>query len=245
MESDQNFFSFNLDGKELIADVKIGEVLEIQSHSETRVSGSGGGGRIDTDSYNKVSGTISSVNISSKVFNETKVWVKTSDALEDEWVFPFAVTELSIRAGHKIGRYIICNSEDNAEGGHSCIARRFINFTTGRMIEIASSEYTLDSFGLCKTEGFSSHIYVGAGLGLVAGLIIGNTVSPGLGFFVFILGLVGGFIKSKVEKTNYENLKQKCYKQLEEAEGKVMELIASNKIPTAVAYFKAKKGQKS
>ena len=34
MESDQIFF-FNIGGKELIADVEIGEVLEIQSHSET------------------------------------------------------------------------------------------------------------------------------------------------------------------------------------------------------------------
>ena len=245
MESDQNFFSFNIAGKELIADVEIGEVLEIQSHSETRVSGSGGGGRIDTDNYNKVSGTISSVEISSKVLNKTKVWVKTSDKLEDEWIFPFDITELSIRTGHKIGRYVIVNSENNAKGGHSGIARRFINFTTGRTLEISPSEYALDSFGLLRdVEGFGSYIAIGAGVGLFLGFILGNAVSAGLGFIVFICGLVGGMIKAKDTKTNNENFNRSCCKQLEEADVKVMELIASNKIPTAVAYFKSKKEQK-
>ena len=241
MESDQNVFSFMIDGKELLADVDMGEVLEIQSHSETRISGSGGEGSISTSRNTGVSGSISPINISSTVINRTKIWVKTSDFAEDEWIFPFDLTTLSVRKGHKIGRYIVFDAEKR-QGW----VRKFINFTTNRSIDVESSERTLKSLGLLReVEGFGSYIAIGAGVGLFIGFILGNVVSAGLGFFVFICGLVGGMLKAKDTKVNNENFNKSCCKQLEEADGKVMELIASNNIPTAVAYFKAKKEQKS
>ena len=240
MESSQDIFSFDINGKELIADVVMGEVLEIQSHSETHVEGSGGGGSISTSRNIGVSGSISPIDISSTVVNTTKIWVKTSNLAEDEWIFPFDVTKLSVRIGHKIGRYAVFDAKT-----HHGSVRKFINFTTGKTLDISPTNYTMSTLELFnEDESARNYTIVGSLLGLLLGFVIGNAVSPGLGIVVFVCGVVGGMIKSKDIKVNNENFNKSCCKQLEEADDKVMELIASNKIPTAVAYFKAKKEQK-
>ena len=188
MESDQNVFSFVIDGKELLADVDMGEVLEIQSHSETRISGSGGEGSISTSRNTGVSGSISPINISSTVINRTKIWVKTSDFAEDEWIFPFDLTTLSVRKGHKIGRYIVFDAEKR-QGW----VRKFINFTTNRSIDVESSERTLKSLGLLReVEGFGSYIAIGTGVGLFLGFILAMLFRQGLDLsFLYAGWLVG------------------------------------------------------
>ena len=247
MEAEQTVFSFVVGGKELIADIEIGEVLEIQSHSETRVFGSGGGGRIDTDSYNKISGTISSVEISSHVINKTKVWVKTSNNLEDEWVFNVDVTELSIRKGHKIGKYNIFNSETDDKGGHNGIYRKFINFTTGKTLEISSSEYALEALGLInKISWGGEYPIMGLFIGLaISILLIYVEVAIMLAIMSLFVAVMGGIALGFERKSKEVAINEATAKEFEVMDDKVMELIASNKIPTAVAYFKSKKEQKS
>ena len=237
MENDQTVFSFQLVDKELVANVDVGEVLEIQSHSETRVSGAGGGGRISTDGRGDVSGNITPVEISAKVVNKTKIWVKTDNAAEDEWIFPVDITALSVRIGHKIGRYTLVDSATR-QG----TVRTFVNFTTGRTLSISSDEYSLNSLGLLReTEGFGSCVAIGAGLGLFLGFILGNAVSGGLGFIVFLFGLAGGFMKAKDKKVTNIAFNADCAKQLQEVDSKVMELLASNQIPSFYAYVQSQK----
>ena len=240
MESDQNVFSFMIDGKELLADVEVGEVLEIQSHSETIASGSGGGGSIRTSPNNGVSGWISPIDFSSTTVNKTKLWVKTARSAEDEWIFPFDVTTLSVRNGHKIGRYFVVDVEKR----HGWI-RKYINFTTNKSLDVTSLESIPDYLDLFRDVKSFPYIFGGFCLGLALGIALRNTVSPELGVIVCLCGLIGGFIASEEKKRRIKKINTAFYNQLVEADRKVMELIASNKIPTAVAYFKAKKEQKS
>ena len=218
----------------------MGEVLEIQSHSETSISGSGGGGSISTNNTG-VTGTISPIDVSSTVINKTKIWVKTSNTAEDEWIFPFDVTQLSVRVGHKIGRYTVFDAATR----HGSV-RKFINFTTGKTLDVSPSDYTMTSLGLSReVEGSGPYVIIGVCLGLFFGFMLGNTVSAGLGIIVFICGLTGGLMKSKDKKIENQNFNEKLCKQLEEADSKVMELIASNKMPSAFAYFQSKKKELS
>ena len=236
MEAEATALSFHLAGKELVADVYVGEVLELQSYSETRVSGLGGGGQISTDSSSNVSGSIAPITISSRVLNKTKVWVKTSEHDEDEWIFPVDVTELSVRKGHKIGRYGLF---DSATGQGA--VRKLINFTTKKVINIATESESLDLLGLLQeVKGSPGAIIVGIILGVAGGLFFGKISSPELGAAVFAAGLLGGIIKSYANKATLAETNRKYIKELEPFDKKVIELIASDKVPSYAAYVSNK-----
>lgn len=226
MHAGKNSFIFTLAGKEFSAYIQQGEVIEIQSHSETHISGKGGGGAISTDAsygYSNTKGTISDIQISSTVHNSTKLWVKTPEGLEDEWLFPVDITQLSVRKGHNVCLYLI--GEPTAR---KSLIRKFVNLSTGKATEISTPEESLKIFKLAQDEGIQGYGIGGAVLGLIPAMWVGNRFGFGAGVMTVVGAAViflafGAAKQSKSAETNRTYIKS-----LEDIDNKVTELILSD-----------------
>ena len=95
---EQNNLSYIINEKKFCISYQVGEILEINLRSETKIVGRGGGGRVSTVSGN-VSGYISPVKIDSHTETKTNIWVKLPSGEEKEWVFD---GEISARVGHRL-----------------------------------------------------------------------------------------------------------------------------------------------
>ena len=226
MRSGQHSFVFTLADKEFSAYAQQGEVVEIQSHSETHISGTGGGGSISTNAawgYSDTSGKMSNINISSTVHNMTKLWVKTPKGLEEEWIFPVDITQLSVRKGHNVCLYSIEESKTRKSS-----TRKFINVTTKKGTNISTPEETLKIFNLAHDESIKGYAFGGAALGVIPAMIIGNKFGFGGGIMAFI-GTIVIFLAIGVG-AQYKNsgINFTYTKSLEDVDTKMIDLIFSD-----------------
>lgn len=161
----------------------LGEVLEVSTHSETTISGSGGHGSVSTDLQGRVTGSTAGISISSSTYTKTKLWVKLQDGSEEEWIIP---GEISARSGHKV-ILISVFDKSKKEGGYKFI---FINLSTRKMQPITMPDELGRYYKLTPAFSKGGYVFL-AVLGAIFGaILLGNLFGAGggmLGFFAPIV----------------------------------------------------------
>lgn len=216
MESEKLELEHQIGGKLLVASIIQGKVLESNISSETLIHGSGGGGSISTNSLTGVTGRINKINISSSTKKTTKIWVKLNNNREEEWVFP---GEISARAGHDVYLYRVCNKKNGKD-----FVYKFVNLTTGNVVEFMSQDEILDSFFLLNNVSAVPFIFLSLIIGVLSAVIFGRSDSQ-VGQISFAVTVVAVCVVGLLYKNKQDAIDKGTHQQLRVMDGKVLEMI--------------------
>jgi len=223
------YFSHEVAGRNLVADIRSGEVLEASTHSETHISGGGGGGTISTNSVSGVTGHISNVSISSSTYTKTKIWVKTPEGGEKEWIIP---GEISVRTGHRVFLYSIFNP--TRDEGYKY---QFINTTTGNIQSISNPREILKNFYMLENTTYRGHIFFGCLIGAIAAVALGGAGGFPAALFGFSVSFIGAFVLGNMYQNKQEKKNAEAFQEIHKMDEKILELLKNSEaFPTYRAY---------
>lgn len=168
-----------------------GEVMSVNKHSTTRVTGHGGGGAISTTSISGVSGNIRDINISSTVDTETEIWLK--DRNDKETRISLKNTDIPCRQGHRVACVII--GDDSTRWISS-----FINFNARKITRLISNNDLFEMLKISDVPAKTKRV------GLAAAIAAFTTCTvAGFAFSVMketsgplVLGTISGLIFSSM-----------------------------------------------
>lgn len=154
-----------ISGRDFRLVLTVGEVLESVYRSETIVSGSGGGGKIDTSVISgQVFGSTDPIKIETKVRSKTILWIKTENGVEEEWIFP---GEFSARKGHKI--ILVSLVEQRSDSKLKILSH---NMSTNKLEILNDARKIQSFFSLNMFTIFSWKVIIWVPLGVLMGYIM-------------------------------------------------------------------------
>lgn len=164
-----------------------GTVLSSEKHSQTHITGHGGGGSVGPSG-----GYVAPATITSQSVEKHEFWIRTEDGRERAFVFLGA--DIPLRPGQSVSVICVATEEGLASQKGKWLSVTLVNQSAGTTTRILNNETVANTLGLTPASHAMALFFLGLIVsGMASTKFFNSTLVSVAGFCLSALGIYRGF----------------------------------------------------